>query len=175
MDLGLSSLGDEQLVDLLNEAVMELLSRDACVQQVAQSGLLDLKKKQEAFIRLLQEEVGQAELHYIEALRQDVRAEIARAVQSGELNLGTFIGSAREAKIVVEVTREQIAAIKADLQRAPEQASFSVRYDGRKRELTCSYHSAGQNWDAKRNLTADPGIREKIRTAVLGAFGIPAS
>jgi hypothetical protein len=173
MDLGLSQLSDDQLVNLLDEAVVELLSRDNTVQKVAQQGILGIAEKQKAFMELARNAVADAERIYIESIRQDVRAEVMKAVASGEINIGKNVGSDTEARVIVEVTKEQIAAIKADLARDPDKSSFQITYNGRTRELVANYHSAGQNWDAKRNLTMAPNLMESVRRAVLGAFGIP--
>jgi hypothetical protein len=172
-DLGLQEVTDDQLVSLLAEVTTELLSRDRCVQQVAQAGILSIAQKQQTFIRVLKEELAAAERQYIESLRQDVRQEILRAVQAGELNVGANLGSDGEAKIIAEVSKEQIQKIKQDLQRDPENSSFQVSYNGTRKTLICSYHSAGQNWDTNRNLTVNKALAESIRRAVLGAFGIP--
>ena len=174
-DLGLSQLGDDQLINLLNEAVMEILSRDPVVQKVAQSGVLAIADKRTAFMEVVQAEVASAKTQYIESIKMDVRKDVAKAIQSGELNIGGMVGSATEAKIVVECTKEQIKLMEIDLKRAPEKSSFVVRYDGNTSRLVCSYHSAGQNFDANRDLTVNPGLRESVRKAVLGAFGIPDS
>ena len=169
-DLGLSSLEDEQLISLLNEAVVELLSRDPCAQKVAQQGILGIAEKRAAFMKVVQEAVRESERAYMDAIRQDVRADIAQAIQAGEIKLGSVD---LETKIIVDVTKEQIAAIKADMNRGLEESSFRVEYNGTTRELKATYHSAGQNWDAKRNLTASPTLVASVRKAVLGAFGIP--
>lgn len=173
-DLGLSQLDDDQLVDLLNQAVGEILSRDPVVHRIAQKGIIAAADKQKLFVDALQKEVADARNQYLKHVEQDVRSEIVRAVQAGELDLGKVVGIQAETKVIVDVTKEQIAKMKADLSADPSKASFEVRYDGRIQELRCSYHSAGQNWDAKRNVSGNPHIGKSVRTAVLAAFGIPA-
>lgn len=174
-DLGLKNLGDDQLINLLSEAAMEVLSRDPVVQRIAQSGVLALAEKRDAFMELIKTEIEGAKRQYVEAIRMDVRKDVAKAIQTGELNIGGMIGSAAEAKIIVECTKEQIKLIEADMKRAPEKSSFIVRYDGNTSRLVCSYHSAGQNFDAARDISLNPQLRESVRKAVLGAFGIPES
>ncbi len=174
-DLGLSALGDDQLVDLLNEAVGEILSRDPVVRKVAQSGVLSAAQKRDAFLDALKVEIASAKSLYEESVRQDVRAEVARAIHSGEMNVGQLVGSTAEAQIVADCTKEQIEKLKEDLARSPTTASFAVQYDGKSKTLKCSYHSAGQNWDANRNISGDVRLAEKVRMAVLGAFGIPTA
>lgn len=172
-DLGLSTLADEQLLNLANEVVMEILSRDPVLQRAAHQGVLSLADKREAFMSVIKSEVGAAKAQYLDNLRRDVRAEVVQAVQAGELNVPGMVGAAGEAKVIVEVTKEEIKRIQDDLRRAPEQSSFSVRYHGGSKELECSYHAAGQNWDARRKLTVGPSLQTSIRKAVLSAFGIP--
>ena len=176
-DLGLSQLQDDQLVNLLNEAVTELLARDPFVQRAASNARQQIAEKYkitaQEFHAIAKSEVASAGQSYLAAVRQDVKAEVARAIGSGELNIGQAVGRDAETKVIVECTKEQIAAIKADLKREPENSSFTVSYNGRDKSLKCSYHSAGQNWDANRNLTLNAGLREQVRKAVLGAFGLP--
>ena len=45
MDLGLKSLDDDQLVNLLNEAVTELLARDPFVQRAASNARQQIAEK----------------------------------------------------------------------------------------------------------------------------------
>lgn len=172
-DLGLSALGDEQLVNLLEEAVMELITRDPVVQKVAQSGVLALAKKRELFHQVLQQELAACETNYLESIRLSVRGDVVQAIESGEINIGQMVGSTKEAQFIVEVTQKQIAEIKQSLIRSPEKSSFSIRFNGNTKVLDVSYHADGQNWDAKRNMELSPTIAESIRKAILGAFGIP--
>ncbi len=172
-DLGLDSLGDDQLISLLAEAVQELVCRDPAVQRVAQGTVQTIAEKRTQFLDIVRSEVASAQASYLENLRQHVRSDIAAAVASGEINIPGMLKPGEEASVIVEVTQQQIKMIKDDLKRAPERSSFSVSYDGRSKRLRCSYHSAGQNWDANRDLSGNGAVTEQVRKAVMGAFGIP--
>lgn len=172
-DLGLDNLNDDQLLSLLAESVQEILSRDPIMHRAAQEGILSAAKKRAALMDLVRQEIGSAEMSYVEGLRMRVRTDIAEAVAAGEINIPGMMKPGAEAKVIVETTKEQIKMIAEDLKRAPEQSSFRVSYDGRTKRLVCSYHSGGQNWDANRDLSGNMHVNEQVRKAVFGAFGIP--
>lgn len=172
-DLGLNQLDDDQLLNLLNEAVGEILSRDPIVHRIAQKGILSLADKQEIFMDALRSEVLMAKAEYMQHVMMEVRAEICKAVSSGEFDVAKAVGIEAETKVIVDVTKDEIGRIKRDMQQDPQKVSFEVRYNGRTQELVCSYHAAGNPWDAKRNLSGRPDLGASVRKAVLGAFGIP--
>lgn len=172
-DLGLNQLDDDQLLNLLSEAVGEILSRDPIVHRIAQKGILSLADKQDAFMTALRSEMDSARLKYLQMVSMEVRAEICKAVSAGEFDVAKAVGIEAETKVIVEVTKEEVERIKRDMQQDPQKVSFEVRYNGRTQELVCSYHAAGNPWDAKRNLSGRPDLGASVRKAVLGAFGIP--
>lgn len=174
MDLGLSELGDEQLLELVNAAVMEVVSRDPIVQRVAQDGIASIAIKHEEFMGLVKLEIAYLQKSYDEELRKSVRQQIHDEVVAGTLNIPGMMGGAKEeAKIIAEVSKEEIDKILKDMKKDPEKNSFTVHYDGRTKSLTASYHSADRNFDVRRQLHITTTMQEGLRKAVLGVFGIP--
>lgn len=183
-DLGLSQLADEQLINLLEQGVIEVLSRDPILQRFAHEAVKKIAERREdlyawlaspvTFMEIVTVEIEALKRQYGDHIRTSVRADIAEALRSGDIDLARMVGSAAESNIVVEVTKEQVERLKAEMKRSPEKSSFSITYrGGQANELVCSYHSQGENWDAKRNLSPTPALRESIRRAVFSAFGIP--
>lgn len=120
MDLGISLLTDDQLVELLQEACAVLAQRDPIVREAAQKTIdkeaEKLKKKREAALqtirtldnqiadlkRAIEVAVREVEKDYIAQLRQEVFEMVQAEVNSGQLKLVT---PKREAEWVVEATQ----------------------------------------------------------------------
>lgn len=57
-DLGLDKVGDDQILELLNEVVVEILSRDPVVRRVAQGAVMSINQKRAAYMDAVKVEIG---------------------------------------------------------------------------------------------------------------------
>lgn len=169
-DLGLKTLTDDQLIALLGEAATEVVTRDPVVHRLAQKTVLSVAEKQQAFIALVKQEIENAAETYIEEIRYDVRRDIEFAVGRGEIQV---LSPAREAEVIDETVRAARERLQKELRTSPEKASFSVHYANG--TLSTKYTSGGRPWETQRKVPVDIATGVKVRTAVLGAFGLPTS
>ncbi len=169
-DLGLAALSDDQLIALLGEAATEVVTRDPVVQRLAQKTVLSVAEKQQAFMALVKREIESAASNYAEEIRLDVRRDIALAINRGEIKV---LSPAAEAEIIDTTVRAERDRLQKELRTSPEKASFSVHYANG--TLSTQYTSGGRPWQTQRKIPVDIATGIKVRTAVLGAFGLPTS
>lgn len=149
-DLGLNQVGDEQLLELLNECVVEIVSRDPVMARVAYDGVLSVQKKREMFMAEVKMAMRQLESDYLRQLRDLVRVEISQAVIDGEISIPGIVTSDTEAKIVVDETLNAIDKLKRELEKSPEDpATFKIDFTAK--GLKYSYVTKeGTAWDGNR-------------------------
>ncbi len=171
-DLGLNQVGDEQLLELLNECVVELLSRDPIMHRVAYAGVLSVQKKRDMFMTEVQMAMKQLESDYIRQLRDIVRGEISQAVIDGEITVSGIAPPDIEAKIVVDETLDAIYILKRQLEGSPtDPVTFKI--DFTTKGLKYSYVTKdGRAWDGNRtNVRWDFAM--DVRNAIMKLAGVP--
>lgn len=171
-DLGLNLTTDDQILELLNEVMVEILSRDPFVRRVAQGAVMSINKKCAGYTEAVKAEISRLQDDYLKWVRSQVREDIFAEVKSGELNIPGMLPPGTEAATIAEEHQRVLAEIKAQMEKMPDDASgFSVRYDGN--SLTYSYTTRdGRVWDGKRGSV--PGnFAARVRTAVITAAGLP--
>jgi hypothetical protein len=87
MDLGLSELDDDQLLELLNQACGELAARQPYVREMAQKTIFDHAEKLEVAKEAMAAAVERVRQEYITQLTLEVAAEVRKQHKSGELRL----------------------------------------------------------------------------------------
>lgn len=114
MDLGLNKLTDDQLLELLQQACAELAIRDHYVRNLAQQTIFTEAEKLKAMKQEMEGAVAAAKAEHVAQLRQEIEAEVRRAVSAGEIQL---FQPGEEPKIVVQtdldVRAKMIQEIKA--------------------------------------------------------------
>ncbi len=170
-DLSLDKVGDEQLLELLNECVVEVLSRDPLMHRVAHAGMLSVQKKRDMFMTEVQMAMRQLESDYVRQLRDIVRAEISQAVIDGEITVSGIAPPDTEAKIVVDETLNAIEILKRDLEGSPGDP-VTFKLDFTTKGLKYSYVTKdGRAWDGNRaNVPFDFAMR--VRNAIMHLTGM---
>lgn len=111
MNLGLSELTDDQLMDLLQEVLQECSSRDPMIRKVTQGKINDeaaiLKERR----RLAKEAWNQARAGYLKQLRKELKQAFEQKARSGDILLVT---AAEEAEVVNGVARDAISQAKKE-------------------------------------------------------------
>ncbi len=167
MDLGLSTLNDDQLLDLLNQACEELRGRDPFVRGLAQAKITDAADNLRIFKENAKEAVQQARHDYERAIGKEIQTEVRRAVSAGELRL---IAPADEAEIAVDaeikariaLIDEAVAQLKAG---TTERFAFEISGE------YIAFHHDGKNFQMAHRLTPDAArsIGASIRKALEAA------
>ena len=105
MNLGLSELTDDQLVELLQEVLQECSSRDPIIRKVSQAKINDeadlLKKKR----KLAQKAWNRVKQDYIESLRREFKEAVEQKVKAGEI---LVVSAAEEARVIGAATHDAI-------------------------------------------------------------------
>lgn len=102
-DLGLNSLTDDQLLDLLVEACAELGQRDPVVRNLAQKSIYSEAERIKIFKESIEEAIEAAKKTYETSIRQESRDLVNGMVKRGEW---MPIDSTAEAKLAIESERE---------------------------------------------------------------------
>lgn len=87
MDLGLSELTDDQLLELLQEACGELAQRDPFVRDLAQKDVFDQAEKLRLAKEAALEAIQQVQREYIAGLKTEMAEKIRAGVKDGTVRL----------------------------------------------------------------------------------------
>lgn len=123
MDLGLEELTDDQLLDLLQQACLELARRDGYVRQLAQRTIVTAAEKMKALREVAEPLVLQIKREYIAQLKQEVESEMREALQSGVIRLNM----AEETAAVVAAVQEAHAAFLRTEMKPPNERAGAAR------------------------------------------------
>ena len=89
MDLGLNTLTDDQIVDLLDQVLTELVGREHYVRTAAQQTILTQSQKLKALKGCLKDAVLLASAEFEEQLKADVCKWVEDEVAAGQIKLFT--------------------------------------------------------------------------------------
>jgi len=128
MDLGLASLTDDQLVDLLDEACRELSTRAWFVREAAQRTITSNAQKLTDLEIAIKWAVGKTRDEYLAQLKQDVLAFVQQEVQTGNLRVMT---PEEEAKAIASKNSEVqfLAGLNPDIRANVINAARKAGYD----------------------------------------------
>jgi len=114
-DLGLQTLNDDQLLDLLQEACAELGQRDPVVRNLAQKSIYAEAERIKVYKDSIAEAIDKARDQYELSVRKEVEVAIQEEFKSGRWNP---MGSGEEADLIVAADREVKQRIVAEAQKA---------------------------------------------------------
>lgn len=104
----MSELTDDTLLDLLAQACDELATRAPEVRRLAQQTVIDGAAKIEIQKQAIETELQKAKEDYLYTLRSEVREDIAKAVNAGEIRVLSPEEEANQVKLVTEEFKERM-------------------------------------------------------------------
>ena len=96
MAFGIDGLSDDQLLELLQEACVELGRRDPVVRNLAQSGIATAKEDMVARRAALEQAIEKEQRKYLKLVAKEAEDEVQKAAKAGTLRLVTPIEEADE-------------------------------------------------------------------------------
>jgi hypothetical protein len=134
VDLGLSELTGDQLLELVEQTCEELIARDPYLRNMAQATITTAADRLAVRRAALKEAVTRECGAYIQQMRDEALAEVRQAVQDGSLRLLTLeqetravVDSVLRAKI--QVIDDTVAAIRRGAARRPDPAPERIPSD----------------------------------------------
>ena len=127
MDLGLSELTDDQLLDLLDQACAELAQRDGYVRQLAQQTIVRGAQKRDAIAEALEPVVRRVKQNYIDQLKRDAAEELEAAMREGLQSGSIRLDISEETAAVIEAVREGQARFSREELRDPRERAGAQR------------------------------------------------
>lgn len=143
-DLGLSSLNDDQLLELLIEACQELGQRDPIVRNLAQKQIYAEAERIKTYKAAIQDAVREARKNYEDSIRKESREWVDNLVKTGQWKP---VNNDDELKIILDEDRrrreEVITQTRAALAQ-PQSAEQQLWLNITRTSVAASYTYRGQ-------------------------------
>jgi hypothetical protein len=162
MDLGLSALTDDQLLDLLQQACGELVTRDPFVRGLAQAAIFTESEKLAAIKKEAAKCVENVRREYIQQIGKEVAQSVRDSYKAGKLRL---LDSKQEANAATTAeVKERIALIDETIKKlkAGDAGRFAFEITGQ----YIAFSHAGKNYQTAKKLP--PDTVEKVGNTIKG-------
>ena len=151
MDLGLSALTDDQLLDLLQQACGELVTRDPFVRGLAQAAIFTESEKLDVIKKEAKKAVENVRREYTQQIGKEVAQSVRDSYKAGKLRLLEPIAEANVAT-AAEV-KERIALIDEAVKKlkSGDSGRFAFEITGQ----YIAFSHGGKNYQTAKKLAPD--------------------